>query len=116
MTDGEEKAFVRGMAAAAASMIQHAARDLGPGPERDAATALVELHATRVALRGLFERLAIPEWNDELRLADIIEKRLERYIDRKCLTCVECGALLLDGGTVVHGPGVVRVRCPRGHF
>ena len=80
--DEREKGWVAGHRAAWVGLLQTALRELGyEGTEAEHARWIVEREAAVVALRNVCETYGDNEWPDNLRLADVIEKHLERHLD-----------------------------------
>jgi hypothetical protein len=81
MTEEQEKQWLSGNRAAYRDILLKCAGQLGDDdPLRSAAAMIAERHDAIRALRGLCERCEIPnDWPDDLHLADIIEKYIERY-------------------------------------
>lgn len=82
MSDAIEATWIRGNRAAWHRIMSLAAGELS-GPEKKLAAALAELEATRVALRAVCEEQGDNEWDDDLHLADVVEKHLGRYLDAR---------------------------------
>ncbi len=83
MTPSEEKAYLRGRQSAYRSLLIDGAREL-EGPERELAGMLSERSSALEALRILAADLGLDvEIDDDLHLADNIEKRLGRALRTK---------------------------------
>ena len=115
MTENEELAWVRGNRAAWQRILSTCLRELGYGPEHDTAKWASEREAVVVALRGICERHGDNDWGENLHLADVIEKHLERYMPdvRRCkrAVCPTCGldrSLNDDGTFRYHKPCCAR--------
>ncbi len=81
MTAKEEKAYEKGHRAAATRIIMECARELGEDdPLRKAAHYIAEREQAIAALRELCAEHADNDWPDNLHLADIIRKRLGKYL------------------------------------
>lgn len=82
MDSREEAAYLRGERAAFTRMLNEAARGLGYDDPLAASTrAISEMEGTRAALRSTCADHGDNEWDDDLHLADVVEKHLRRYID-----------------------------------
>lgn len=79
MTPTEEHAFTEGHRAAWRSILARALAELGYDAPREA-RVIAELESARLALRKLCTEHGDNSWPDDLHLADVIEKRLGRYL------------------------------------
>lgn len=81
MTESEERAYVIGSQRAYASMLATCLRELSPAEPRPNDWAVVQLAEVRIALRRVCEAFGDNDWPDDLHLADVIEKHLERHLE-----------------------------------
>jgi hypothetical protein len=79
MTFGEEQAYIAGQRAALAAMLQQCIRDLGHSDTRPE-YFIAERLAAVAALRRVCAAHGDNDWPDNLHLADVIEKHLERHL------------------------------------
>lgn len=82
MDEKQEQVYIRGSRAAWLSMLQTCLRELGiDDPEAGKVRWVLEREATVAALRGVCENHGNNDWSDNLHLADVIEKHLERHLE-----------------------------------
>jgi hypothetical protein len=79
MTEKEEAAYIAGGNAAWAFILSEAMRNLG-GADLTAAHLISERHDVVVALRSICEDYGDNDWEDNLHLADVIEKHLRPHL------------------------------------
>ncbi|HEY3499036.1 MAG TPA: hypothetical protein VGK73_30300 [Polyangiaceae bacterium] len=79
MTEAEEKAYVEGSRAMWRQLLAQALRELGYEENRLAGAAK-QLEETRAVLRRVCAEHGDNDWSDDLHLADVVEKHLERHI------------------------------------
>lgn len=78
--DRDERNYTKGRRAAATGMLRHVLRDLDT-EDADKARLVLRLEETRAQLRRLCERLGCNDWEDDLSLADVVDKHLGRRLD-----------------------------------
>jgi hypothetical protein len=82
VTDDEEKAHEAGRRSGLVHVLMTCARELGHGdPLLKAAAFIAEREAVVVALRRICAEHGDNDWDDDLHLADVIEKHLGCYLD-----------------------------------
>jgi hypothetical protein len=80
MDEKEERAYIQGSQHAWHTMLAECLFQLGEAGE--AHHWRLERHEAIQALREVCAKYGDTEWDDDLRLADIIEKHLHRVLDR----------------------------------
>lgn len=77
MSDSEEQAYVQGSANAWRAMLQQCIMNLG-GEDRDRESWRLERADVVSALRNLCRDFGDNDWDDDMRLADVIERHLAK--------------------------------------
>jgi hypothetical protein len=81
MTDESERAYIEGSRVAWRKMLRQALMELGRDSEEwNQKRWLLEREEAISMLRRICERLGDNDWPDDLNLADIIDKHLNRHI------------------------------------
>ncbi len=82
MTPGEEQAFLQGERAAWTRVLQEARNALGRSdkPLADLAALTAEREQVIAVLRRLCEEHGDNDWDEDLHLADVVDKHLGRYL------------------------------------
>lgn len=80
MTESEERAYMEGQRALLLRQLIQILKELGHGPQTEVAELVAEREAAVIALRRLCEDHGDNDWPNELHLADVIEKHLERHL------------------------------------
>ena len=75
-----DRKYCEGQHALAQSMLQHVAQFLKKD-DRDRASLLRELDASRMVIRRLCELIGDTDWDDNLWLPDVLEKHLARHVE-----------------------------------
>jgi len=85
----KKQSWVDGSTEAYRAILMECARNLGvDDPLTKAAALVAERRDALVALRSLCERFDLPsEWSDNLHLADVIEKHVERALAELLEAC-----------------------------
>lgn len=79
----KEQEYIKGSRAAWASMLQKCLAELGyDSPEAQGAKWILEREAAISQLRDICESLGDNDWDENLHLADILEKHLAKYLDK----------------------------------
>lgn len=83
MTDAEDTAYVQGSRTAWAAMLQTCLQNLGyDASEVEHARWIVEREGAVSQLRSLCAKFGDNDWDDDLNLADVIDKHLGDYLRR----------------------------------
>ena len=78
----KEAGYSAGRRSAYRTLLMQCARELGKGdPLTEAAAMMAELSDTKVALRRVCEKFGDIDYPENLYLADVVEKHLERHLD-----------------------------------
>jgi len=81
LNENEELDYIRGSRAAWSCMLQECLSNLGyDNPEAQKASWVLEREAAIAQLRDLCSEFGDNDWDEELHLADIVEKHLGKHL------------------------------------
>ena len=82
MNEKQEQSYIQGSRAAWTTMLRSCLANLGiDGSEADRTRWILEREAAIAALRRVCRKHGDNNWDEDLHLADIIEKHLGRYLE-----------------------------------
>lgn len=87
----DEKTWIQGNNAAWRSMLSNCCRELGyDNPEVEKVSWITERVDTISILRSACSEFGDNEWEDDLHLADVIEKHLQNHLEQNRITSEPC--------------------------
>ena len=81
MDEKQEQVYIQGERAAWRSMLQECLKNLGyENPEAQKASWILEREAVIAQLRDVCESFGDNDWDENLHLADVVEKHLAKHL------------------------------------